>query len=78
MKLPAPVRPVETQVPLPFTSYSMALIKAPLSTTECTVPMRAPSEAATLTDAVAALACVVNETIGPAVTPMPFDAAIRK
>ena len=78
VKLPAPVSPVEIHVPLPFTSYSMALITAPLSTTECTVPTNAPSATATLTDAVAALAKVVNEIIGPVVTPLPLDAVIRK
>ena len=76
--MPAPVSPVETQVPLPFNSYSIALITAPLVCTDETVPVRAPSPAATLTDAVAALTEVVNETVGPLVVPAAFDATIRK
>jgi len=77
VKLPAPVNPVDTNAPLP-TWYSIALIVAPLVTTDDTVASSAPSAAATLTDAVAATTNVVNDAIDPVVVPLAFVATIRK
>ena len=80
VNVPAAVRPVETHVPLPSTSYSIELILEPLVTTE-TVTSKAPLALAALSEAVAAggnAGVTEPDTVEVAPVPIALMALTRK